>query len=34
MTDKRPFCDGTHRTAEIQEARLGVNAELWEPKKI
>ena len=30
--DKRPFCDGTHRTAEVQEKKLGIPTELWEPR--
>ncbi|XP_023348246.1 CDGSH iron-sulfur domain-containing protein 3, mitochondrial [Eurytemora carolleeae] len=34
QTENRPFCDGTHRTPEIQEARLDFVRENWEPKEI
>jgi len=32
QTGSRPFCDGTHRSAEVQEARLDYTRELWEPQ--
>jgi len=31
QTNNRPFCDGTHRTEEVKEARLDYNKEVWEP---
>ena len=30
-TQHRPFCDGTHRSSEIQETRLDAKFDLWEP---
>ena len=32
QTSHRPFCDGTHRTEEIQTLRLETNRQLWEPR--
>lgn len=31
-TQHRPFCDGSHRKAEIQETRIDAKFDLWEPK--
>ena len=32
QTGHRPFCDGTHRSEEVQEQRLETNRQLWEPR--
>ena len=31
QTKHRPFCDGSHRAPEIQEARLDGKPDLWDP---
>jgi len=33
QTEHRPFCDGTHRSEEIQGAKADIRTELWEPKE-
>jgi len=32
QTNNAPFCDGTHRSDEIQESRLDSHRQLWEPR--
>jgi len=34
QTENRPFCDGSHRSQEVQEMRLDYTRELWEPREI
>ena len=31
QTKHRPFCDGSHRAAEIQEKRLDGKHDMWDP---
>jgi CDGSH-type Zn-finger protein len=33
QTKNRPFCDGSHRSEEIQEARIPAKFEMWEPRE-
>ena len=33
QTKNRPFCDGTHRSPEIQELKVDGMFDIWEPKK-
>ena len=33
LLEHRPFCDGTHRSEEIQGAKADIRTELWEPKE-
>ncbi len=33
QTKNRPFCDGSHRSAEIQEEYVSAKFELWEPRE-
>lgn len=32
QTKNRPFCDGSHRSAEVQEHRFDAAKQLWEPR--
>merc|ERR1719369_1373719 len=32
QTKHRPFCDGSHRSAEVQEHRFEGQRQLWEPR--
>jgi len=31
QSENRPFCDGTHRSEEVQSSRIDINSQLWEP---
>jgi len=33
QTDHPPFCDGTHRSEEVQSSRFDGNKQLWEPRR-